>query len=91
MAVAPRSASGIFVPGAKCAGTVPGYRYSDALTGSPVVWDGKTIDRLFEIGPAHFAPGTKMPMQQIAKLADRQDLVAYLRDNTGPKAKGENQ
>jgi cytochrome c len=70
------------------AGTVPGYRYSDALTGSPVIWDADTIDRLFEVGPAHFAPGTKMPMQQIAKLADRLDLIGYLRDNTGPRAEG---
>jgi cytochrome c len=70
------------------AGTVPGYRYSDALTGSPVIWEAETIDQLFEQGPDHFAPGTKMPMQQIAELADRQDLIAYLRDNTGPRADG---
>jgi cytochrome c len=70
------------------AGTVPGYRYSDALTGSPVVWEAETIDELFEQGPDHFAPGTKMPMQQIAELADRQDLIAYLRSNTGPRANG---
>ena len=70
------------------AGTVPGYRYSDALAGSPVVWEAETIDQLFEQGPDHFAPGTKMPMQQIAELADRQDLIAYLRNNTGPRANG---
>ena len=70
------------------AGTVPGYRYSDALSGSPVVWEAETIDQLFEQGPDHFAPGTKMPMQQIAELADRQDLIAYLRNNTGPRANG---
>jgi cytochrome c len=67
------------------AGTVPGYRYSDALTGSPVVWEAETINQLFEKGPDHFTPGSKMPMQQIAGLADRQDLIAYLRDNTGPR------
>ena len=68
------------------AGTVPGYRYSDALDGSRVVWEAETIDQLFELGPDHFTPGSKMPMQQIAKLADRQDLIAYLRDNTGSRA-----
>ena len=67
------------------AGTVAGYRYSDALTGSPVIWEAGTIDQLFEKGPDHFTPGSKMPMQQIAELADRQDLIAYLRDNTGPR------
>jgi cytochrome c len=70
------------------AGTVPGYRYSDALTGSSVVWDTETIDQLFEQGPDQFAPGTKMPMQRIAELADRRDLIAYLRNNTGPRANG---
>ena len=68
------------------AGTVPGYRYSDALDGSQVVWEAETIDQLFELGPDHFTPGSKMPMQQIAKLADRQDLIAYLRENTGSRA-----
>lgn len=68
------------------AGTVPGYGYSAALTGSPVVWDAGTIDQLFEKGPDHFTPGSKMPMQRIAELADRRDLIAYLRENTGPRS-----
>jgi cytochrome c len=67
------------------AGTVPGYRYSDALAGSEVVWEAGTIDLLFQLGPEYFTPGSKMPMQQIAKLADRQDLIAYLRENTGSR------
>ena len=70
----------------RAAGTVPGYRYSDALAGSEVVWEAETIDLLFQLGPDHFTPGSKMPMQQIAKLADRQDLIAYLRENTGSRA-----
>jgi cytochrome c len=68
------------------AGSVPGYRYSDALTGSAVVWEAETINALFELGPDHFTPGSKMPMQRIAELADRQDLIAYLRENTGPRS-----
>lgn len=68
------------------AGTLAGYSYSDALEGSPVIWDAGTIDQLFELGPDHFTPGSKMPMQKIAKLADRQDLIAYLRENTGPRS-----
>jgi len=68
------------------AGSVPGYGYSDALNGSPVVWEAETINQLFEKGPEHFTPGSKMPMQRITKLADRQDLIAYLRENTGPRS-----
>ncbi len=68
------------------AGTVRGYRYSDGLAGSGVIWEADTINQLFEQGPANFTPGSTMPMQQIAGLADRRDLIAYLRDNTGPRA-----
>ena len=68
------------------AGTLQGYSYSDALSGSQLVWEDQTIDKLFELGPDHFTPGSKMPMQRIAQPADRQDLIAYLRDNTGPRS-----
>ena len=72
----------------RAAGSVPGYRYSDALADSNVVWEADTINKLFELGPDHFTPGSKMPMQRLAKLEDRQDLIAYLRNNTGPRADG---
>ncbi|MDH3665539.1 MAG: cytochrome C [Paracoccaceae bacterium] len=70
------------------AGTVAGYRYSGALNGSDLIWEAETINQLFELGPDHFTPGSKMPMQRIAKLEDRQDLIAYLRTNTGPRSDG---
>ncbi|MEM7179193.1 MAG: c-type cytochrome [Pseudomonadota bacterium] len=66
------------------AGTVAGYRYSDTLRESDIVWREDTIDRLFDEGPDHYTPGTKMPMQRIAKLDDRRDLIAFLKANTGP-------
>lgn len=71
------------------AGTAPGYRYSEALAGSDIVWNEGTIDLLFALGPDHVTPGSKMPMQQIAGLADRKDLIAYLRESTGPRAGNE--
>lgn len=64
------------------AGTVPDYAYSDALNGSEIVWSGETINALFEQGPDHYLPGTKMPMQRIAEKADRDDLINYLRTAT---------
>lgn len=64
------------------AGTVADYSYSDTLDGSDIIWSQETIDALFELGPAHYIPGTKMPMQRIAAPEDRQDLIAFLRDNT---------
>ena len=65
------------------AGTVDGYTYSNALEGSDLVWGPETIDKLFELGPDHYTPGSKMPMQQIASPQDRHDLIEFLKSNTG--------
>jgi cytochrome c len=64
------------------AGAVPGYPYSPVLAGSDLVWTDETIDALFDIGPDHFIPGSKMPMQVIAGAGDRADLVAFLKQAT---------
>ncbi len=64
------------------AGSLPDYRYSEMMAGSGIVWSAQTLDRLFDEGPAHYVPGSKMPMQRIAGTDDRRDLIAYLRDNT---------
>ncbi len=64
------------------AGTLAGYTYSDALEGSQIVWSPATLDKLFDLGPDHYTPGSKMPMQRIAKQSDRDDLIAYLKEVT---------
>ena len=64
------------------AGVVPGYRYSPILNGSDIVWDDTSIDALFDEGPDHYIPGSKMPMQVIAAPQDRADLIAFLRTAT---------
>ena len=64
------------------AGTVPGYNYSPTLDGSDIIWTADTIDALFDQGPDHYIPGSKMPMQVIAGADDRADLIAFLQDAT---------
>lgn len=64
------------------AGTLPDYRYSDTLNGSEIIWDAATIDALFDQGPDHYIPGSKMPMQVISGAQDRADLVNFLRQAT---------
>ncbi|MCL6282628.1 c-type cytochrome [Ruegeria sp. 2012CJ41-6] len=64
------------------AGVVPGYRYSPTLDGSAIIWTDTTIDTLFDKGPDHYIPGSKMPMQVIAGERDRADLIAFLRRAT---------
>ncbi|CAM9947986.1 unnamed protein product [Chrysoparadoxa australica] len=69
------------------AGTLPDYRYSDTLDGSDIIWTETTIDALFDTGPAHYIPGSKMPMQVIARPEDRADLIAFLKSATTGDAK----
>ena len=64
------------------AGTVEGYRYSEILDGSDIIWSDETIDALFDIGPDHYIPGSKMPMQVIAGKNDRADLISFLKTAT---------
>jgi len=64
------------------AGSVTGYPYSDSVTASGLIWSDATIDALFDQGPAHYIPGTKMPMQRITDPNDRADLIAFLKANT---------
>jgi cytochrome c len=67
------------------AGAVQNYAYSDALTGTDIVWGDEAIDKLFDLGPDVYTPGSKMPMQRITDPQDRLDLIAYLRDHTEQK------
>ncbi len=64
------------------AGTVADYSYSETLEGSEIVWSAETINALFDAGPDHYIPGTKMPMQRIVAQQDRDDLIAYLKEAT---------
>ena len=66
-------------------GSVGGYAYSAALQEADFVWDARTINDLFEIGPDHYMPGTKMPMQKINAPEDRADLIEFLRTATVPR------
>ncbi|NOC44972.1 MULTISPECIES: c-type cytochrome [unclassified Ruegeria] len=67
------------------AGTLPGYLYSDTLQGSDIIWNDETINALFDEGPDHYIPGSKMPMQRITQAQDRQDLIVFLRRATGAR------
>jgi len=67
------------------ADTVPGYPYSETLTGSDIVWTEESIDALFDLGPDDYIPGSKMPMQRIASAEDRRDLIAFLRGTVAAK------
>lgn len=74
------------------AGTLPDYTYSKTLDGSDIIWSEATIDQLFLDGPDHYIPGSKMPMQVIARPEDRADLIEFLKTaTTEDKTGGEKQ
>ena len=58
--------------------TLQGYDFSEALKHLDIVWTPETVSRLFEIGPAAYTPGTKMPEQRIGSEQDRAALVQFL-------------
>ena len=64
------------------AGTLEGYKYSKALIESDIIWNEESINRLFDEGPDKVTPGTKMPIQRMKKIQDRQDLVIFLKKAT---------
>ncbi|MHB2209075.1 c-type cytochrome [Methylobacterium sp. CM6257] len=65
--------------------SVPGYRYSEPLKRMDLVWTPETVSRLFEVGPARYTPGTKMPEQTIGSPADREALIRFLEQATGSR------
>jgi cytochrome c len=74
--------SGIF--GRRIA-TLPGYNFSPSLKKLDIVWTPETVSKLFEVGPASYTPGTKMPEQTIGSAEDRKALVDFLAKATTKK------
>jgi len=72
--------SGLF--GRKIA-TQRDYEFSPSLKKLDIVWTADTVSKLFEVGPAAFTPGTKMPEQRLG-TEDRAALVKFLENATKP-------
>jgi cytochrome c len=48
-----------------------------------ITWTPETVSKLFEVGPATYTPGTKMPEQRIGDAQARAALVKFLERATG--------
>ncbi len=59
-------------------GTAKDYVYSPGFADLGIVWDARTIARLFREGPSVVTPGTKMPEQRVTDEEDLQALVEWL-------------
>lgn len=62
------------------AGAVEGFRYSEALRASGLVWDETTLDAYLKDSEG-FVPGTRM-YGGLTLDQDRADVIAYLRQAT---------
>ncbi len=75
------------------AGTIDGFRrYSEALKGSDVVWNEKTLDNWLK-QPGAFIPGNRMIFRGMDDQTNRADLIAFLErtPDDGQKTAGEMQ
>jgi len=64
--------------------TLPGYDFSVALKKLDIVWTSETVAKLFEVGPAAYTPGTKMPEQRVGP-EDRVALMKFLEKATNKR------
>jgi cytochrome c len=71
------------------AGTLPGYPYSQALRESDIIWNEETIGQLFDHGPDEYVPGSKMPLQVLSSVEQREALIAFLKEATDPDGRGD--
>lgn len=70
------------------AGSVPGFSYSQAMKNANIVWDEVTLNA-FLTAPLRMVPGTSMGYAGIADSQERNDLIAYLKqENASPLCAG---
>jgi cytochrome c len=60
------------------AGSLPDYRYSEALKSADIVWNEETLDKWLT-DPQTFVPGVKM-FFHLDNAQDRADVIAYLKE-----------
>ena len=62
------------------AGTVPGFRYSDANANSGITWTPENLFRFLE-NPRRTMPGSRMVLR-VSDPQDRADLIAFLAEQS---------
>ncbi|MEM1046847.1 MAG: cytochrome c family protein [Pseudomonadota bacterium] len=65
----------------RVAGSVEGFRYSDAMTESGITWNEETLRPYLE-NPRAVVPGTRMVLR-LRRPQEIEDVIAYLRQQSG--------
>ncbi len=63
----------------RTAGTEEGFKFSDAMKDSGLVWDEATLDS-FLAKPKDVVPKTRMAFPGLKNEQDRLDVIAYLKE-----------
>ncbi|MEP2101440.1 MAG: c-type cytochrome [Parasphingorhabdus sp.] len=63
----------------RAAGSVDGFKYSDAMTSSGITWTKEELDN-YLANPAAKVPGTTMMAGAISDAGRREAIIAYIED-----------
>jgi cytochrome c len=63
------------------AGTVEGFKYSEAMKNSGITWSEQTLDA-YLADPKGYIKGNKMAFVGLKDEQDREDVIAYLKQVT---------
>ena len=66
------------------AGAVEGFKYSDAMKNSGIVWSAETLDA-YLADPKGYIPGNRMAFAGLKKPEERADVIAYIVEASAPK------
>ncbi|KAH8112610.1 cytochrome c [Phellopilus nigrolimitatus] len=64
-------------------GQAEGFSYTSANVNKGITWDETTLFEYLE-NPKKYIPGTKMAFAGLKKEKDRQNIIAYLKEETAP-------
>ena len=63
------------------AGTAEGFKYSDAMKDSGIVWSEETIAE-YSADPKAYVPGNRIAFPGLKKQEDIKNLIAYLKEES---------
>ena len=64
----------------RASASVEGFKYSKAMKAANLTWDEETLEK-YLTKPKKFLPGTKMAFAGLKKETQRDDVIAYLKEN----------
>ncbi len=68
----------------RAAGSFEGFKFSDAMKNSGIVWDEQKLGE-YLTDPKAYVPGNKMAFKGLPEEADRLAVIAYLKHEAMPK------